>query len=109
MVIFLFLILLNFSKKTKHRLRRNYRLQANAYVTRKDVYDQFAVEHMDDPISASGFGKLVRQAFPKLKCRRLGRRGDSRFCYFGLAPLAVTGISVNIYSTKRSERGSEME
>ncbi|GAA5967961.1 hypothetical protein JCM21900_003879 [Sporobolomyces salmonicolor] len=51
------------------------------------------------PLNPAAFGKAVRQAFPKLKTRRLGTRGHSRYHYIDLAPTAPT----EAFEPKRSE------
>lgn len=36
------------------------------------------------PLSQADFGKVMKQVYPKVKARRLGTRGNSRYCYSGL-------------------------
>ena len=35
-------------------------------------------------LSMADFGKVMKQVFPKVRPRRLGTRGHSRYCYAGL-------------------------
>lgn len=42
-----------------------------AYCTREDV----------KPLSTADFGKVMKQIFPSIRPRRLGTRGNSRYCY----------------------------
>ncbi|XP_067900272.1 DNA-binding protein RFX6-like isoform X2 [Heterodontus francisci] len=42
-------------------------------------YQDFCKKREFKSISAASFGKLIRQQFPKLKTRRLGTRGQSKF------------------------------
>ncbi|GBM51029.1 hypothetical protein AVEN_222215-1, partial [Araneus ventricosus] len=37
-----------------------------------------------DSLCAADFGKVMKQIFPSVKPRRLGTRGNSRYCYSGL-------------------------
>ena len=36
------------------------------------------------PLSTADFGKVMKQVFPTVRPRRLGTRGNSRYCYAGL-------------------------
>lgn len=36
------------------------------------------------PLSQADFGKVMKQVYPKVRARRLGTRGNSRYCYSGL-------------------------
>lgn len=42
-----------------------------AYCAREDV----------KPLSTADFGKVMKQIFPSIRPRRLGTRGNSRYCY----------------------------
>ena len=35
-------------------------------------------------LSTADFGKVMKQVFPQVRPRRLGTRGNSRYCYAGL-------------------------
>ena len=35
-------------------------------------------------LSTADFGKVMKQVFPRVRPRRLGTRGHSRYCYAGL-------------------------
>jgi hypothetical protein len=43
----------------------------SAYCTRSDI----------KPLSTADFGKVMKQVFPGIRPRRLGTRGNSRYCY----------------------------
>lgn len=43
----------------------------SAYCTREDI----------KPLSTADFGKVMKQIFPGIRPRRLGTRGNSRYCY----------------------------
>lgn len=40
------------------------------------------------PLSTADFGKVMKQVFPEVRPRRLGTRGNSRYCYAGLCKMA---------------------
>ena len=35
-------------------------------------------------LSAPDFGKIIKCVFPRVKARRLGTRGNSKYCYSGI-------------------------
>ena len=37
------------------------------------------------PLSTADFGKVMKQVFPCVRPRRLGTRGNSRYCYAGMS------------------------
>lgn len=41
------------------------------------------------PLSQADFGKVMKQVYPRVRARRLGTRGNSRYCYSGLRRCAV--------------------
>ncbi|XP_076081396.1 uncharacterized protein LOC143052274 [Mytilus galloprovincialis] len=54
---------------------------------KQDVYDDYrsyCENHDIKPLSTADFGKLMKSVFPNVKPRRLGQRGQSRYCYGGL-------------------------
>ncbi|XP_060080196.1 uncharacterized protein LOC132559583 [Ylistrum balloti] len=54
---------------------------------KQEVYDDYRVyceNHGIRPLSTADFGKLMKCVFPNVKPRRLGQRGQSRYCYGGL-------------------------
>lgn len=46
-------------------------LLTRSYCTREDI----------KPLSTADFGKVMKQIFPGIRPRRLGTRGNSRYCY----------------------------
>lgn len=46
-------------------------LNLSSYCAREDV----------KPLSTADFGKVMKQIFPSIRPRRLGTRGNSRYCY----------------------------
>ncbi|CAI2725398.1 unnamed protein product [Schistosoma spindalis] len=55
---------------------------------RKDeVYDDYRAyceKHHMKTLNTADFGKVMKRAFPNVKPRRLGQRGQSRYCYGGM-------------------------
>ncbi|KAG8234592.1 hypothetical protein J437_LFUL017095 [Ladona fulva] len=54
---------------------------------KQDVYDEYigyCNNNAMKPLSTADFGKVMKQVFPRVRPRRLGTRGNSRYCYSGL-------------------------
>lgn len=54
---------------------------------KQDVYDEYIAFCMSSnmkPLSTADFGKVMKQVYPSVRPRRLGTRGNSRYCYAGL-------------------------
>ncbi|OWR43855.1 hypothetical protein KGM_208661 [Danaus plexippus plexippus] len=54
---------------------------------KQDVYDEYIAHCMTSnmkPLSTADFGKVMKQVYPSVRPRRLGTRGNSRYCYAGL-------------------------
>ncbi|GBP80841.1 DNA-binding protein RFX5 [Eumeta japonica] len=54
---------------------------------KQDVYDEYIAYCMSSnmkPLSTADFGKVMKQVYPSVRPRRLGTRGNSRYCYAGL-------------------------
>ncbi|KAL1512847.1 hypothetical protein ABEB36_002364 [Hypothenemus hampei] len=59
----------------------------NISLPKKEVYneyEQFCDKNSIKPLSQADFGKVMKQVFPKVRARRLGQRGNSKYCYSGL-------------------------
>ncbi|XP_059082606.1 uncharacterized protein LOC131880102 isoform X2 [Tigriopus californicus] len=52
-----------------------------------EVYDEY-MDYCNDnelkALSTADFGKVMKQVYPQVRPRRLGTRGNSRYCYAGL-------------------------
>ena len=52
-----------------------------------EVYDEY-MEYCNanalKALSTADFGKVMKQVYPQVRPRRLGTRGNSRYCYAGL-------------------------
>lgn len=59
----------------------------NISLPKKEVYneyEQYCDKNTIKPLSQADFGKVMKQVFPKVRARRLGQRGNSKYCYSGL-------------------------
>lgn len=56
-------------------------------IPKQDVYDQY-LKYCENvsmkPLSTADFGKVMKQVYPGVRPRRLGTRGNSRYCYSGM-------------------------
>ena len=62
----------------------NLEFCAETSLARKDVYEDYVryVKQLNhDYLVQSDFGKIMRQVFPDVQSRRLGSRGESKYCY----------------------------
>ncbi|XP_063707925.1 uncharacterized protein LOC134836674 [Culicoides brevitarsis] len=56
----------------------------NVSIPKQDVYDDYTAYCTRvniKPLSTADFGKVMKQVFPNIRPRRLGTRGNSRYCY----------------------------
>ncbi|XP_015608902.1 uncharacterized protein LOC107274363 [Cephus cinctus] len=69
-----------------------------------DEYNMFCIRNSMKPVSTADFGKIMKQVYPRVRPRRLGTRGNSRYCYAGMRKRvkldpptlpAVTGAQLN--------------
>lgn len=54
---------------------------------KQEVYNEYTVHCANNkmkPLSTADFGKVMKQVYPSVRPRRLGTRGNSRYCYAGL-------------------------
>ena len=49
-----------------------------------EEYRQFCTDNKFEPLCVADFGKAMKSIFPRVKPRRLGQRGNSKYCYSGL-------------------------
>lgn len=78
--------LINNQKEAVQWLQENY-IYKDTTICRETFFKEYMryceTKNMV-PLSCSGFGKLVRGVFPKVKSRRLGARGQSKYHYYGI-------------------------
>lgn len=83
-----------FSKKPDQETTQTYtwilshlEIDPNVSLPKQEVYDEyraFCQANRFEPLCVADFGKAMKHAFPCIKPRRLGQRGNSRYCYSGL-------------------------
>ncbi|XP_078036241.1 uncharacterized protein LOC144469644 isoform X1 [Augochlora pura] len=49
-----------------------------------DEYNMYCMRNFMKPLSTADFGKVMKQVYPQVRPRRLGTRGNSRYCYAGM-------------------------
>lgn len=71
----------------------------------------YCITNSMKPLSTADFGKVMKQVYPRVRPRRLGTRGNSRYCYAGmrkrikLDPPTLPKISdLQIVSSKRARQ-----
>ncbi|XP_028852886.1 DNA-binding protein RFX5 [Denticeps clupeoides] len=76
-------------------IRSHLEEHADTCLPKQDVYETYRT-HCDKlqhrPLSAANFGKIIRDIFPNIKARRLGGRGQSKYCYSGIRRKTVMNM-----------------
>ncbi|KAK2579789.1 hypothetical protein KPH14_012182 [Odynerus spinipes] len=49
-----------------------------------EEYNMYCIRNSMKPLSTADFGKVMKQVYPRVRPRRLGTRGNSRYCYAGM-------------------------
>ncbi|XP_016974681.2 uncharacterized protein LOC108041299 [Drosophila rhopaloa] len=65
-------------------VRSHLEHDAQVSIPKQDVYNDYIAycERLSiKPLSTADFGKVMKQVFPGVRPRRLGTRGNSRYCY----------------------------
>ncbi|XP_055302540.1 uncharacterized protein LOC129568541 isoform X2 [Sitodiplosis mosellana] len=65
-------------------VRSHLEMDPNVSIPKQDVYDEYVAYCAREdvkPLSTADFGKVMKQIFPSIRPRRLGTRGNSRYCY----------------------------
>ncbi|XP_023830896.1 DNA-binding protein RFX5 isoform X4 [Salvelinus sp. IW2-2015] len=57
-----------------------------------ETYKRYCENLQHRPLSAANFGKTIRDIFPNIKARRLGGRGQSKYCYSGIRRKTVLNM-----------------
>ncbi|GIY65498.1 DNA-binding protein RFX5 [Caerostris darwini] len=68
-------------------IQSHFEEDANVSLPKQEVYNEYQAYCQmagTDSLCAADFGKVMKQIFPSVKPRRLGTRGNSRYCYSGL-------------------------
>nr|XP_034954418.1 DNA-binding protein RFX5 isoform X1 [Zootoca vivipara] len=73
-----------------------------------DAYKRYCDNLCSRSLSAANFGKIIREIFPNIKARRLGGRGQSKYCYSGIRRKTVVNMpplpSLDLKETESPER-----
>ncbi|XP_049662061.1 DNA-binding protein RFX5 isoform X3 [Accipiter gentilis] len=76
-------------------IRNHLEEHADTCLPKQDVYDAYK-RYCDNlccrPLSTANFGKIIREIFPNIKARRLGGRGQSKYCYSGIRRKTVVSL-----------------
>uniref|UniRef100_A0AAY5KTT9 RFX-type winged-helix domain-containing protein n=1 Tax=Esox lucius TaxID=8010 RepID=A0AAY5KTT9_ESOLU len=76
-------------------IRSHLEEHADTCLPKQDVYETYK-RYCDNlqqrPLSAANFGKIIRDIFPNIKARRLGGRGQSKYCYSGIRRKTVLNM-----------------
>ncbi|XP_041429760.1 DNA-binding protein RFX5 isoform X3 [Xenopus laevis] len=76
-------------------IRNHLEEHTDTCLPKQDVYDAYK-RYCDNlhgrPLSVANFGKIIREIFPNIKARRLGGRGQSKYCYSGLRRKSVVSL-----------------
>ncbi|XP_066530700.1 DNA-binding protein RFX5 [Hoplias malabaricus] len=76
-------------------IRSHLEEHADTCLPKQDVYEAYR-KHCENlqqrPLSAANFGKIIRDIFPNIKARRLGGRGQSKYCYSGIRRKTVLNM-----------------
>lgn len=70
-------------------LNLNYVACKDSSIPRYVIYQHYCADFRKEgiePLNTAMFGKVIKMAFPFIKSRRLGNRGNSKYHYFGVAP-----------------------
>ncbi|KAM4861442.1 DNA-binding protein RFX5 [Thomomys bottae] len=64
------------------------------------------------PLSTANFGKIIREVFPDIKARRLGGRGQSKYCYSGIRRKTLVSMpplpGLDLKGSESPEMGPEV-
>ncbi|XP_026513624.1 DNA-binding protein RFX5 [Terrapene carolina triunguis] len=91
-------------------IRNHLEEHTDTCLPKQDIYDTYK-RYCDNlccrPLSAANFGKIIREIFPNIKARRLGGRGQSKYCYSGIRRKTVVSMpplpSLDLKVTDTSE------
>ncbi|XP_058862158.1 DNA-binding protein RFX5-like [Acipenser ruthenus] len=76
-------------------IRSHLEEHTDTCLPKQDVYESYK-RYCDNlqyrALSAANFGKIIRDVFPNIKARRLGGRGQSKYCYSGIRRKTVLNM-----------------
>ncbi|KAF6738182.1 DNA-binding protein RFX5 [Oryzias melastigma] len=76
-------------------IRSHLEEHSDTCLPKQDVYEaykRYCKNLRHRPLSAAIFGKIIRDIFPNIKARRLGGRGQSKYCYSGIRRKTVLNM-----------------
>ncbi|XP_054162697.1 probable serine/threonine-protein kinase DDB_G0282963 [Oppia nitens] len=85
---------------------------------KQEVYEEYKVfceANKFEPLCVADFGKAMKHVFPKVKPRRLGQRGNSKYCYSGLRkklniePPELPVLDTSGYESTKSNKNWESD
>ena len=89
------------SSPVKQFVRERCALGADYHVTRNALFDAWCAwckaEGRDHPGTKATFGKDLSAAFPELKPKRVGSRGEQVHSYAGIKLVTVSGIPKGVF------------
>ena len=68
-------------------IRSHFLEDSSVSLPKQEVYEdykRFCLSSKFDALCVADFGKAMKHVFPSVKPRRLGQRGNSKYCYSGL-------------------------
>ncbi|XP_032938491.1 DNA-binding protein RFX5, partial [Catharus ustulatus] len=93
-------------------IRNHLEEHTDTCLPKQDVYDAYK-RYCDNlacrPLSTANFGKIIREIFPNIKARRLGGRGQSKYCYGGIRRKTLVSLPpLPSLDLKAAENQSEL-
>ncbi|EHY65267.1 hypothetical protein NERG_01713 [Nematocida ausubeli] len=79
-------------------LNLNYAPCKDNSIPRCIIYQHYCNDFKEkgiEPLNTAMFGKVIKMAFPFIRSRRLGNRGNSKYHYFGVAVKGSGALSVD--------------
>ncbi|OAG31687.1 hypothetical protein NEDG_00162 [Nematocida displodere] len=83
-------------------LNLNYTSSKDGSIPRCTIYQHYCEDFKREgiePLNTAMFGKVIKMAFPFIRSRRLGNRGNSKYHYFGVA---IRGSPLSMLSSEDS-------
>ncbi|XP_023580356.1 DNA-binding protein RFX5 isoform X1 [Trichechus manatus latirostris] len=97
-------------------IRNHLEEHADTCLPKQSVYDAYR-KYCESlaccrPLSTANFGKIIREIFPDIKARRLGGRGQSKYCYSGIRRKTLVSMpplpGLDLKGSESPEMGPEV-
>ncbi|KAI5170590.1 hypothetical protein NEFER03_0049 [Nematocida sp. LUAm3] len=86
-------------------LNLNYIASKEGSIPRCTIYEHYCEDFRKEgiePLNTAMFGKVIKMAFPFIRSRRLGNRGNSKYHYFGVCAREFSSeVDDNHYTRKK--------